>query len=74
MNESLKVIVSQNDYHVWLLNGTNEGMELRAGELFGFGQGEFKPLPLGGKHAGGLYLSILLQAWPKEAVMITSHG
>ena len=49
MNDSLKVFISQNDYQVWLVNGTSTQMDLRAGELFGFGQGEFKPMPVGGK-------------------------
>lgn len=29
------------DYHVWLLNSVSDPMEIVAGELFGFGTGQY---------------------------------
>ena len=34
-------LVLTKDYHVWLLNPTSEPMQVVAGELFGFGTGQY---------------------------------
>ncbi|CAK9097688.1 FO synthase subunit 1, partial [Durusdinium trenchii] len=35
-------MVLTKDFHVWLLNSTSEAMEMDAGELFGFGTGQYQ--------------------------------
>ena len=53
-------IVLTKDYHVWLLNPTSEPMQVVAGELFGFGTGQYSNQVVLGALAFHFHITLLL--------------
>lgn len=64
MNDKIKVCVSKDPPGIYLLNPTDEDIQLSAGEIMGFGPGSFKAVTPGWAACREVFILLIPQAPP----------